>query len=71
MYRIGQDKPVTVHIPMSIHSGYGESSFDLKLDTLLLRKRALSGHLLAPPESTTDIDDLFHEVTDRDINTVF
>ncbi len=62
VYRIGQDKPVTIHVPMSIHPQFGDVSFDLKLDNLLDRKRALSGHLLAPPESESDVEELFEGV---------
>ena len=66
IYRIGQAKPVTVHIPMAIHPNYKGVSFDLKLDGLMQRKRSLSHHLLAPPESTGDVDELFSEVISLD-----
>lgn len=59
VYRIGQDKPVTVHVPLAVHPSYGETSFDLRLDALLQRKRALSHGLLAPPESKSDVNELF------------
>lgn len=62
VYRIGQDKPVRIHIPMAIHPGYDQSSFDVMLDSLLRRKRALSHGLLAPPEAESDIEDLFKTV---------
>ena len=62
VYRIGQDKPVQIHIPMAIHPGYGQASFDIMLDSLLRRKRALSHGLLAPPEADSDIEDLFRTV---------
>lgn len=63
VYRIGQDKPVYIHIPMAIHPGYEEASFDMTLNSLLQRKRALSHHLLAPPEADSDIENLFQTVT--------
>ncbi|TIM67122.1 MAG: DEAD/DEAH box helicase [Mesorhizobium sp.] len=58
-YRIGQDKPVTVHLPIAIHPTLGEASFDVTLDRLLTRKRSLSRNMLAPPVSDGDIGALF------------
>lgn len=56
VYRIGQERDVTVHIPMAIHpdADLGPSSFDTKLDELLRRKRALSSNLLAPSDADDD-----------------
>ena len=51
-HRIGQKKTVQIYYPMAVHSEYGESSFDLRLDSLLERKRALSADLLMPPAAT-------------------
>lgn len=59
VYRIGQEKPVTVHIPMAVHPRYGEASFDVKLNDLLERKRSLSRDMLAPPVSEGDASELF------------
>lgn len=59
VYRIGQDKPVTIHLPMAVHPEFGDSSFDRTLDKLLTRKRELSRNMLAPPVSDGDVDDLF------------
>ncbi|WP_445466509.1 DEAD/DEAH box helicase [Faunimonas sp. B44] len=59
VYRIGQDKPVTVHVPMAVHPDYGEGSFDVTLDRLLERKRKLSREMLTPPVSESDIETLF------------
>jgi SNF2 family DNA or RNA helicase len=59
VYRIGQTKPVTIHIPIARHPDFGESSFDVTLDELLERKRSLSRHMLAPPVSESDVGDLF------------
>lgn len=61
VYRIGQDKPVTVHVPLAVHPAFGEASFDLKLDALLARKRALSRDMLMPPVSESDAESLFGE----------
>ncbi|MBB5516168.1 SNF2 family DNA or RNA helicase [Rubricella aquisinus] len=65
VYRIGQDKPVTVHVPLALHPSYQETSFDLKLDQLLQRKRTLSHNLLAPPESRSDVIELFSGVVSK------
>ncbi|WP_051505566.1 DEAD/DEAH box helicase [Mesorhizobium sp. WSM2561] len=58
-FRIGQDKAVTVHLPIARHPVFGDSSFDVKLNALLERKRALSRDMLVPPVWDADIDDLF------------
>jgi hypothetical protein len=59
VYRIGQDKDVTVHIPIAVHPDYGDASFDVTLDGLLQRKRTLSHDMLAPPVSESDVGVLF------------
>lgn len=66
VYRIGQRRPVTVHIPISSHPdpAVGPFSFDHRLDALMERKRALSRGLLMPPESEGDLDDLLGSVLD-------
>ncbi len=58
-YRIGQDKPVFIHVPMAIHPSLGEASFDITLDRLLARKRSLSRNMLAPPVTDGDVGALF------------
>jgi SNF2 family DNA or RNA helicase len=59
VYRIGQTKPVTVHVPIATHPVFGDASFDVTLDALLERKRTLSRHMLSPPVSDSDIGVLF------------
>jgi len=59
VYRIGQEKSVTIHIPQAIHPTYGDTSFDIKLDLLLAAKRALSRDMLAPPVGASDVETLF------------
>lgn len=63
-YRIGQRKPVTVHVPIALHPDYGEASFDVKLDALLEHKRQLSQHMLLPPVAEGDIETLFRQTTE-------
>lgn len=58
-YRIGQNKPVTIHVPIAIHPAFGEASFDVSLDRLLERKRALSRHMLLPAIEDADVELLF------------
>jgi len=66
VYRIGQEKPVTVYCPMARHPVFGEQSFDLKLNTLLARKRSLSRELLVPAESDSDYREMFTATTAGD-----
>ncbi|MEN3792180.1 DEAD/DEAH box helicase [Fulvimarina sp. MAC3] len=58
-YRIGQDKDVTIHIPVAVHASFGEASFDVTLDQLLERKRSLSRDMLIPPVEDGDVGNLF------------
>lgn len=48
VHRIGQQKPVEVHIPMAIHAGFQENSFDCNLHSLMMRKRHLANATLWP-----------------------
>lgn len=61
VYRIGQDMPVYVHIPMAVHhlfgDGPGQGSFDQKLHRLLQAKRKLSQAVLMP--ATLEEDEIF------------
>ena len=73
-YRIGQTRDVTVYLPQSVHPDptIAPTSFDLKLDALMERKRILSRGLLAPGEEESDADALFDAVvsekpTDQDV----
>jgi len=62
VFRIGQDQPVHVYYPMAVHPDYGEQSYDLRLHSLLERKRSLSRDLLAPTVmSTSETERLFDE----------
>ena len=65
VHRIGQTRPVTVHVPLALHPGLGEGSFDSKLDALLGRKRALSRDMLMPPISEGDVSELFAASVER------
>ncbi|MBF0627989.1 MAG: restriction endonuclease [Magnetococcales bacterium] len=60
-YRIGQGRDVTVCFPLAIHPDpdLREYSFDLKLHSLLNRKRELSRNVLIPPVSQIDESELF------------
>jgi SNF2 family DNA or RNA helicase len=51
--RIGQERPVTIHIPLAVLPG-GRPSFDENLHTLLQRKRALMHETLMPPDAGQD-----------------
>jgi superfamily II DNA or RNA helicase len=60
-YRIGQEKPVTVHLPLAVHPSFPGASFDETLDKLLTRKRALSRDMLAPPVADSDIESIYRD----------
>ena len=58
-YRIGQTHPVTVHLPMALHPGFGTSSYDGVLHGILSRKRQMSQHLFMPVEfSASEFGDI-------------
>lgn len=52
VHRIGQKHHVTVHVPMAIHGGYREGSFDCVLHSLMQRKRKLASSALWPMGDT-------------------
>ncbi|NKM12104.1 ATP-dependent helicase [Rhizobium laguerreae] len=54
VHRIGQTHPVTIHIPMAIHSSYRDQSFDCLLQSLMTRKRRLASSALWPMGDTDD-----------------
>jgi SNF2 family DNA or RNA helicase len=60
IYRIGQTKPVTIHLPIATHPDFPGKSFDEELDRLLERKRKLSRYMLAPPTGDGDIETIFN-----------
>ena len=65
VYRMGQEKPVQVCLPIALHPDprLAEISFDLTLDRLMQRKRTRSRDLLNPPAmSDQDADELFRNV---------
>lgn len=64
--RIGQTRPVSVHVPLATLPD-GRRSFDLNLHDLLERKRRLSADALLPAEATaSDRDELFRRTVDDD-----
>lgn len=50
-HRIGQARPVTVHIPLAVHPRLGPNSFDCLLQRLMKRKRGVADAVLWPQES--------------------
>jgi hypothetical protein len=65
VYRIGQERPVHVHVPLAVHPTLGDATFDIRLDALLNRKRSLSRGLLAPATaSERDLNQLFQETVE-------
>ncbi len=60
-FRIGQTKPVTIHLPIALFEPHPDASFDKTLDELLLSKRALSREMLQPQTSDRDVERLFRQ----------
>jgi len=54
VHRLGQAKPVSIHLPIAIHPGYREHSFDCLLQSLMTRKRRLASSVLWPMGDTKD-----------------
>lgn len=50
-HRIGQKRPVTVHIPLAVHPRLGRNSFDCLLHRLMTHKRGIADAVLWPQES--------------------
>ena len=68
VHRIGQTRPVTVHVPMAIHPGYQHNSFDCLLHSLMTRKRRLASSALWPMGDTEADASLLHKMlADGDI----
>ena len=60
VFRIGQQRTVHVYLPLAKHPRFGEYSFDLKLESLMERKREMNRQVLAPCAATpTDVRDLY------------
>jgi SNF2 family DNA or RNA helicase len=64
-FRIGQTKPVTIHLPIALFEPHPDASFDKTLDELLLSKRALSREMLQPQTSDRDVEKLFRQTVGR------
>lgn len=48
VHRVGQNHPVSVHVPLAIHPHYGLGSFDCQLQLLMARKSRLARDTLFP-----------------------
>ena len=59
VYRIGQNREVHVYYPLAIHPAFSDSSFDVRLHSLLEKKRSLSREMLMPPIDPTDAANLY------------
>lgn len=65
VHRLGQTRPVAIHVPMAVHSLYREQSFDCLLQSLMARKRKLANSALWPMGDTDgDASDLQRMITD-------
>jgi len=68
VHRIGQTRPVTVHLPMAIHSGFRENSFDCLLNSLMQRKRSLADSALWPMGDTESDSDQLQKLVSEGID---
>lgn len=65
-FRIGQEKKVSVYHPIAVHPQFQDHTFDITLDGLLRRKRAMSRAVLAPTAlSPEDVERLYQETLMR------
>lgn len=60
-HRIGQTRPVTVHIPLAVHPALGAGSFDCLLQRLMRKKRALAERILWPAEANESETKLLYD----------
>ncbi|MCA0045324.1 DEAD/DEAH box helicase [Celeribacter litoreus] len=59
VHRIGQERPVSVHIPLALHPELGAQSFDSLLQSLMQRKRKLAEQALWPMgDNSADVSGL-------------
>lgn len=66
VFRIGQTRDVHVYLPIAVHPDpdLAPSSFDLRLNALIERKRKLTRDLFFPPDASDgELGDLFREVS--------
>ncbi|RWM79516.1 MAG: DEAD/DEAH box helicase [Mesorhizobium sp.] len=54
VHRLGQTRPISVHVPMAVHPEYREHSFDLLLQSLMQKKRRLASSALWPMGDSAD-----------------
>ena len=70
VHRIGQTRAVHIHIPLAVHSGYREQTFDCLLQSLMQRKRRLAESALWPMGDTeADASDLQRMVADAEASS--
>ncbi len=52
IYRIGQDRDCTIHVPIAVHPHHQDATFDCILNDIMIRKRKLFRDVLMPSEDT-------------------
>ena len=66
-HRIGQTRPVTIHIPLAVHPRLGRNSFDCLLQRLMRRKRGIADAVLWPQESEErELIGLYQDILSKD-----
>lgn len=61
VHRLGQTRPVHIHVPVAVHPDYREHSFDCLLHSLMQRKRRLARAALWPMGDTGDDSHGLHQ----------
>jgi hypothetical protein len=62
-YRIGQTKPVTLYLPLSLHANYPNQSFDELLHAMLENKRSVAQGVLVPGESGNEAAEILKQLS--------
>jgi hypothetical protein len=71
-YRIGQTKPVTLYLPLSLHANYPSQSFDELLHDMLESKRSIAQGVLMPGETGNEAAELLKKLSqtlDQDLTS--
>ncbi|NLJ51365.1 MAG: DEAD/DEAH box helicase [Alcaligenaceae bacterium] len=68
-HRLGQARPVTVHVPLAVHPLYREHSFDFLLQSLMQRKRRLASAALWPMGDTKEDTQKLQESISSNVST--
>lgn len=69
VYRIGQTKDVTIHIPLAMRSASDVQSFDATLNAFLEKKRSRSTSVLLPSQPSNGDQDFMASFFGQELKT--